>query len=524
MGDRKVDLYTARMAKDFDIIWYPTHEAGINPNLLKKFKKAYMECREYIMVTLYNEKLEGVYTGYRDCMGFLILAYTLMKVCIESVDAATSHTFTAHTLIYLMLSMYGIPDSILLPTSVRRNLAIHVMRLVKEKGTKAVYYDIINILEYYDVAVSKLMLMKGQMFGENGEALNDYEPYFLQVDLKDDSPYDTIASGKAPVYKYEDIISGDSSWWDDSEVRDILQTRQYSESDSKYIMLEATIHQMKYMFESIYFTRMIIDNKTTDNFMISIPDIFGNKPVSVYDCIIGIICAMCMNNGVSGEIVTDTDKLYATAGFNFDVNIESLIDYIDKSEYLEKQRIKMYISNLIIQNENDISRLFYDVLYPMREWLENKIALSENRKEYLEYEAIYRALFTYDITRNRFLDDFKMPIESIQLKYNISKDDMNALRLFYPHDGDRAVTVEEFNSKTNSSKYHYPFISLNNPIDWYIHIITETPWGLDDRGYLYFYDVLTCHDVRELTNSMGNRIYMANENAKWVITTTAELV
>ena len=286
-------------------------------------------------------------------------------------------------------------------------------------------------------------------------------------------------------------------------------------------MIEAVIHQMKSMFETIYFSRLILDNKATDEFMISVPEIFGTKLVSIYDCIVAIICAMCMNNGVSGEIVTDTDKLLATAGFNFDLNIDSFIQFVNNSEYLDKERIKSYISNLTIQSESDISRLFNDVMFPLREWLEDRIVYSENRKEYLEYEAVYRAIFTYDITRNRFLDDFQTPTEIIQEKYNLSDEEMEALRLFYPHRGDKAITVEDFNGSVNKTRYHYPFLSLNNPVDWYIHIIIDTSYGQEDRGYLYLYDILNCDDLRYITNSSGNRIFMDYIDGQWSINEAA---
>lgn len=589
LGLYKIDLYTARTAKDFDIIRYPINRSDINPYLLDTFSSVYADGREYIMVTLYNEQLEDLYVGYRDYMGFLILTYAMMHTNTKAIEAVSSHKYLDDTMIYIMLSMYGIPDSLLLTNEVRRNLAIKIMKLVKEKATNEVYYDIIKILGYHDVAISKLMLMKGQSFNSDGKVetkpnfyiegdnlfieyndskgtlnisiddngnliwinndqliddemqnvsfnIEDYDlyfnhdfddyksyiPYFLQLDLKSKNFYDDIANGKAKKYSYEEIISGDPSWWDGKEVRDILQNKQYSEADSKYIMIEATIHQMKSMFESIYFTRLILDNKTTDEFMISIPELFGTTQVSIYDCIVFIICATCMNNGLSGEIVTESDKLLATAGFNFDIDFDSFMEYIDESEYLEKDRIKSFLSDLTIGTETDVVRLFNDVLYPLREWLESKIVYADTRKEYLEYEAVYRALFTYDISRNHFLDDFQVPIKVIQLNYDLTDEEIKALKAFYPHSLDnKAITVEDFNSSVNNTRYRYPFLSISNPVDWYIHIIINTPHGQEDRGYLYLYDILNSDDLRTVKNSDDEYIFMDYESDEgWTVNQT----
>ena len=524
LGMYKIDLYTARTAKDFDIIRYPINRSDINPHLLQEFASVYADAREYTMVTLYNVELEKMYTGYRTFMGFIILSYALMHTNVKALETVTSHKYMDDTILYIILSMYGIPDTLLLTKEVRRNLALHIMRLVKEKGTNAVYYDLINILGYQDIVISKLMLMKGQDFDENGNALDSYTPYFLQIDLKDENPYETIISNKALIHSYESIVNRDPTWWDGPEVRNILQTKQYSEADSKYIVVEGVIHQMRSLFETIYFTRMIVDNISTDDFMISIPEIFGTKTVSIYDCIIFLICATCMNNGLSGEIYTDTEKLLATAGFNFDLDMDTFMEFVDNSNYLEKDRIKNFLTNLSIQDESDISRMFNDVMYPLREWLENKIATSTLREEYLEYEAVYRALFTYDITRNKVLDTFEMPIETIQKKYELTDEDIMALQYFYPHNDDgTAVTVEDFNEYVNKTKYHYPFLSLTDPVDWFIHIVVDNNGHTDDRGYLYFFDVLTCKDVRTLKNSSGDYIFMDDYGAEegWKLNTAA---
>ena len=513
LGSKKIDLYTARTAKDFDIIRYPSNRTDINPYLLQSFSSLYADYREYVMMALYNEKLSETIVNYRTFMGVLIMSFTLSQICNKALEGLNTKHFMDDTVLHTMLSMYGLPDNILMTKETRRNLVASLARLVKEKGTSDVYYDLIDILGYQDVVVSKLLLMKGQQF-ESGEATDSYEPYFIQVDLKDEDPYSTITSGKAPIYTYHEIIGSDPLWWDLPDVRQILQEKKYSVADSKYITIEAIIHQMKYVFESVYFTRMILDNKSaTDEFMIEIPDLFGTKLISIYDLILFIICATCMVNGLSGEIFTESDELLATAGFNFDRDIESFNEFLSTTQYVDKDRLNKFLSNLSLLEENDIPRLFDDVISPLREWLEKKIVAAVNRKEYLEYEAIYKALFTYDITRNKFLDDFQMPLDTIKDTYAVTDDEMEMYKHFYPRIGTRAITIDEFNENVNTTKYHYPFLNYTTPVDWYVHVQINTMNGIEDRGYLYFHDILNSDDVRELTNQDGTRIFMDYEDA-----------
>lgn len=513
MGLYKIDIYTARHAKDFEIIRYPLNRSDINPNLINEFSQVYNSYREYVMTTLYNKQLEGVYVNYRNFMGLMIMVFTLMQINSKAIEALSSKNFLDDSILYEILSMYKIPDSLLLTNSVRRRLVSSIYRLVQEKGTEDVYYDIVDILKYEDVTISKLVLMKGQKFDadSNYAATTESEPYFMQIDLKDQDPYQTIASGNAPKHSYHDIVDSDPTWWDMDDVRKILTENEYSISDSKYIMIEAFIPQMKYLFESIYFSRMVLDNKAyTDEFMIEIPEIFGTESVSIYDLIVFIMCAMCMNNGLNGDIITETDKPYATSGFNFDMDLDSFTEYVQSSKYLDKAKIMAFMEDLTMKSVADVTRLYDDVMYPMREWLEYKIANADDKTEYVEYENIYRSLYTYDITRNQFLDDYRTPIENIKLSYGITDEEMLMFQHFYPRTySGNAITADEF----VASRY-YPFLNKLYEVDWNIHVVINTSRGKDDRGYVYFHDILNMHDLRELTNPDGTRVFMDYEDGE----------
>ena len=525
LGIYKIDLYAARKAKDFEIIRYPLGRSDINPNLLSNFSKLYDDYREYVMTALYNENLEGLYVGYRPFMGQLIMMFTLMQISNKAVEAVNGKKFLDDAILHIVLSMYDIPNSLLLTNEVKRNLVINMMKLVKEKGTSEIYYDLVRILGYNDITISKLLMMKGQQFDESNnyrtvddkgevittldEAKSDtigVEPYFIQVDIEDKNPYDTITSGNAPVYDYHKIVDSDPTWWDLPDTRSILKNSNYTVSDSKYIMIEATVQQMKYLFESIYFTRMILDNKeNTDTFLISIPEIFGTEMISIYDLMVYIVAATCMNNGLTGEINSYEGKLLATAGFNFDIDIDSFTEFLDTTSYVDKDKVRSFISNLSVINPADVNRLFNDVLYPMREWLELMMSRTSNRHEYNEYEMIYRALYTYDASKNSFLEDFEMPIEIIRKKYGLTEEDLRMYQHFYPRTmTGKTITVDEY----NESRYKHPFISRNNEVDWWIHVVIETPYGEDDRGYVYFHDILNSDDIRKLTNPDGTRVFM----------------
>ena len=130
------------------------------------------------------------------------------------------------------------------------------------------------------------------------------------------------------------------------------------------------------------------------------------------------------------------EKLFASSGFNFDMDMDSFVEFLESTEYVDKDRVMNFMKNLTIESESDISYIYNNVITPMREWLEDQIATSDTRKQYVEYEAIYRALFSYDATRNKFLDDYKTPIVLIEEQLGIAEDDMIAFQHFYPRNQD----------------------------------------------------------------------------------------
>lgn len=545
LGLYKIDIFTARTAKDFELIRYSNNRSDINPNLIKEFGILYTDYREYVMTTLYNKQFEDIYENYRTFMGMLITSFALMQISNRAVESIHDRKYLDDTVLHIILSMHGIPKSLLMTKEVRRNLVINILKLTREKGTDDVYYDLVKILGYQDIIISKLMLMKNQQFDENdnrklsfddGMTLKDFsnidkvgvskkhmkvDPSFVQIDLQDKNPYETIVSGKAQIYDYKTITDADPTWWDGEDTQNLLRNSDYSISDSKYIMVEAVIHQIKYLFESIYFTRLILDNrKYTDEFMINIPELFGVEPVSVYDLMVYILAATCMNNGLSGKIISDETSIIATAGFNFNIDLELFEEFVKTTKYVDKDKIMSFVEDLTMRDQSDINRLFNDIMYPMREWLEVKISQTTNRKEFLEYEAIYRALYTYDATHSNFLDEFQLPMEIIRQKYELTTDEMTAFRHFYPRTmTGQAVTIETF----PTSRYKNPFIAYNNNVTWNFNLTIETPQGVEDRGVIYFHDILNCSDIRELANPDGTRLLMDYEdgNIGWEVNEAA---
>lgn len=510
IGSNRVDLYAARSANDFSIIRYPTRDPEINPVLLSMFANMYPKYREYVMSALYNEQMVDLYLNYREFLGMLIIAITLMQICNSSLEGINSHEFIDDTLIHTVFDMYGIPDSVLFNPDSRRDLSRGLMKLVRDKGTSDVYYDIIKVLGYTNVTISKLMLMRGQNFDEHGVALRTNTPYFMKANPLDVDPYATVKTSGTEEFKYDEVTGKDPEWWDTPEVRSIINDRKYTSADSKYIVIDGSVSDSDYLFETLYFARMVLDNKNASNsFEFEIPDVLGGEKVSVYDCVLFLICAISMMGEMDATLSRDSEELLASAGFNFEYDRDGLQEFLLGCKYVDVKKLYRFLDNIEIKTVSDLRRVFLDVINPLHKWLERQIAMTDTREQFIEYESIYRALFSYDVTRNRLIDDYQKPMEILMERCSLSDDDMDLFRHFYPHDIDgRAITRSELTSSINNTRYSYPFLSDDHQVDWYI--------DLDDRGIVYFYDILNSNDCRELSNGAG-RVFMDWDGNDWVL-------
>lgn len=485
LGKYKIDPYVARNAYDFAIIRYPKHDTTINPYVLKEFGKIYTDYRDYMMRILYVKVLEDIYDNYHEFMQLILYSYTLTQLANRSIEYRKSMTFMDDTSLHILLSLYGINKNISMTNSTRRNLVRNLLRLVREKGTDEVYQSLVDILGYDDVSFHKLMVHK------SGKNVN-----FKEVALNDDDTYKSVLDGN--TYSYEEIIKDDPRWWDTPESRKRLQESNFTLLDTKYITIKSTIHQMQSMFETVCFIRMILDNKSSTNaFYITIPELFGVKEISIYDTVVFLLCALCMKNHLSGTIGDKSDQLLSVMGFNFQINMDTFEKYLDSCKYVDKTRIMEFLHEVNFSSKEDIARVYFDVLYPLREYLENKISTSIKRKEWIEYENIYRALFTYDISHHTFYSDYQKPMEMIQEIYELTDEDMQMLKHFYPRTiSGKAITEEQY----RDSQYKWPFLDIKHKVTWFIPI--------EGKGNLYFHDILNTEDIRFLKNEKDQYIFL----------------
>lgn len=527
IGLYRIDIFVARRARDFQLVRYlPMDRSDINPYLMKEFASLYNKYRDYIITTVYNEEYVDLFVNYREFMSLMIISFVLMQICNKAVEHTSDKRFLDDNIIQTIFQMYGIPRSLIMTQEVKRRLVVALNKLIQEKSTNPVFYDLIKILNYDDVVISKFMLMKQQQFDHGQAMFSDGTPintpedmdllvtidpetgkphkslstdiYFQAVDLKSDNPYHDIVTMKTKSFGYSEITEPDPRWWELPDTQNLIQNKYYTNADSKYIMIESVINQTTALFESIYFMRMLLDNKDfTDTFMLTVPEVFGNTNISLFDLAIFLVAAMCENSNLTGEIITTASGLLAIAGFNFDLDLDLFKEFLNTTKYVDREKLLRFISNLSMRNPSDINRLFNEMMLPLKDWLTYEMSQTQNRTQFNEYEKIYRSLFVYDAVRSVFVESFVPPISRIKLEYKLSNSDWLAFSLFYPHTAaGETLTIDMMDQYPD----YFPFLgnSVGESKTWYV----STPRG--DK--VYFYDIMNREDLRYKTDINGNTI------------------
>lgn len=490
IGKYKCDLFQMRRAKDYEIIRYPKDDTSININILREFGSLYSDYRNYVMETLYVRGLEDAYENYREYMGLLILMFALMQFANKNIEYSNTLNPMDESMMYLILSKYGIDSDILISVSERVKLVNNLPKLVYEKGTSEVYRQLIKLLDYpKSTTIEKLMMNK-----TNGTIT------FLNLPSEISDIYNSVIG--AETQSYDKVTGSDETWWETKEVQDILKDSKFSNIESKYIDIKSSISQTEAISEFILFTKMVLDQKAiTNNMYVSIPSIFGAEEIPLYDCMIFLVTALCMRMGTSGNIIQNDERLLSVAGFNFDADTNEIQKYLKTHKLPDETRIIELLHAINISNIDDLESTYESSIRALQTYLMKKISDSSSRNEYRVYSNIYKAIFTYDINKNTLLDDYQKPDEIIQDKYNVTADELLEFKHFYPRTiTGKAITVEGF----KTSQYKNPFLAYKNDVTWYI--------DLGKKGILYFHDILNSPDLRYLKNEKDEYIFLLDKD------------
>ena len=163
---KDIDLYTARIKLDFQILWC-TDE--MNLTLTEEFKQRYALNRKFMMSTVYSEAFEFGSTYYHSFM----ISYTLLITLLDMLCEIQVHIIRKNVLdrrcIAYIFSMYGLPYYRIIPIKYQERLCKQVHTLVKYKSCDREFLSLINLFGFDNITCYKYFLVKNRKINAWGE-------------------------------------------------------------------------------------------------------------------------------------------------------------------------------------------------------------------------------------------------------------------------------------------------------------------------------------------------------------------
>lgn len=484
MGARSIDIYQARMAFRFALL-YTTTDA-IDDKVLARYKERYDTNRDYTVREIYSEAYKFGSDYYDNFIMVLITVQTFIDMMADLPDYFIKMELFDLRTIKLVFQSYGIDYFSDIPLRYQLSMVKNINRLISYNATTQNIIDICSLFGFDDIKVFKYYLLKTRSRDDDGKYVYKYdgdgnEDLEAMYDLKFlKVPIDGIADNylhdTSKLYDYDSVTAGDKYWDGDLEhnyLKNKIMQDEFNCRTSEYISIETIYSMTELSFQLSYFYNMMFnDDMLEENLLVNVPAIDANVSFRLTDILCYLFALGYMYNNLSDDIMDTTSKVLAVRGFNFKVNMDELNSHIIEQGFtmeelgvsdfqIPKDQILSYNQLINIFTKN---KAIYDHIV-------DQMDKADDYKIYKIYSDIYDALMVMDFNT----------------------------KFFTKSDGTIAKTYTDFISDRDSILYNniMYITSIKNPTtkmetitDFMIKTCTAVQYKLDTDDFRYIFNKL----------------------------------
>lgn len=424
LGFKRISIVTARTAGHYEIIYLPRPE---NSNrFIRDFSLYYEEARGYFLTQIYNNHFSAEYEFYEGYMGFFILVMTIQRMINSLFEVMIERDFYDNETCRMFLNAYGVPFIDIFTFNQQKTIVKNLNILLKNKCTSQVLYDILSLLEYDNIDITKYLLVKQHKTvavtdddepkpifiyktildedGNIGYELDKtmiYDYYFYGVDMNEkDINLEEI--NNASSHRYKPFTENDELWVEDELLITKLQEADINFTETKYTNISITLRMQKIMFEHVYLQKMLCDKANeTSRIKVEIP-LITTLPVSLFEMEIILICLLCKHNGVEPDLLKEPTDVLSVLGFNFDADLEAIRNEITSNPRIYSQKLVNYINNIRFVTTGDVDNMYRNVRM-LADLLIEGMQATASEKVYHAYKKLYLTLMVTDIHNEVFV-------------------------------------------------------------------------------------------------------------------------
>ena len=343
MSDNAIDVYKARKAMAFQILYIPTVS---NNELMDRWNTKYEQNRMYTLKTYYSEAYKLYSDYYNNFIMIFIILQTMLDIISEVQEfIARREIFDDRSIRYLFES-YGIPYYPEIPRKYQLAMVKNINTLLKWKASTKNMIDICSLFGFDEVEIFRYYLLRDRrvkldgdndnknddyvfnyktIVDENGEEKvvpdNDknYELKFVRVPI--DEPADDYLKNEINYEDY-DIITNQDEFWDGksdhADVKSAILDQEFSWTRTKYISIDTMYDLAQISFDLPYFINMLVDDTLLEDYLyVKIPTIKNNHQFRVADLFVYMMAITYIYHGFEDKIMDSRTKILSilSAGF-----------------------------------------------------------------------------------------------------------------------------------------------------------------------------------------------------------------
>lgn len=297
LGGSAIDIYTARIAAEWDILFMPTAE-----NLVKtRFQEIYSINRDIYLKRTNQLAYSWMSDYYEEMVMIMVLSQTFTDLVAELPEWYIRRDIFDLRSVKYFLESQGVKFFKEIPLKYQIKLVKNLNRLIKYKSTNKNIHDILEIFATAGTTVYKYFIYKDYLpDSATGSGIeidqygNKFKLAFLQVPI--DDPFDKYIQDPMNIKDYDEVTKHEiDQYWDGDLshelVRDKHAQKDFSIEGTKYMFFDYQVDMLEYQFQICYFIGMIFNSKTNiEDITIMVQSISDTSYYSLTDLCILLIC------------------------------------------------------------------------------------------------------------------------------------------------------------------------------------------------------------------------------------------
>lgn len=292
--EKGVDITTARLASDFEIIY--ESNLKLIESFRQLFRSEYTANLVYFKKVLFTHGFGNDSKGYRSFVRFFV-AWMTIESSINKVKGppALNIELMDEWAVRNMMYSFGVYFLDDLSLAHQKTILINLMELLRNKGSDRVFTTILSIFGFQDIEAFRYYLIKDYDFKEDKVTKDFSKPdaFFMKVPYEEENFEDflnTMSTQEREALKrnYHTVTGSDSTW---KVTKDEVLNMEFNAIQTKYFDIQSAMEVMKISTQMALFSNMmrtIRKDRHFDDQMYFVSVEVIEAPISVFDALIAL--------------------------------------------------------------------------------------------------------------------------------------------------------------------------------------------------------------------------------------------